>query len=138
MACQTDTVYVVDPDEAVHDALTTLLGANGTRVMCYPDAEAFLHSSDILGAMRGLLLLEANLPGMGSLALQRRLRDQGFDLTVVVLTSTSNRDIADQALKAGAVEVIEKPLLSERLFELLRGLVADSDRFASPTQLRRP
>ena len=133
MACPTDTIYVIDPDEAVHDALTTLLGANGIRVVCYPDAEAFLNSSIVFRAMHGFLLLEANLPGMGSLALLRRLRDQGVNLPVVVLTSTSNRDIAEQVMKAGAVEVIEKPLVSDRLLELLRGISADSNRFASTT-----
>ena len=137
MACPTDTVYVIDPDEAVHDALTTLLGANDTRVVCYPDAEVFLDSGVVFRAMRGLLLLEANLPGMGSLALLRRLRDQGADLPVVVLTSTSDQDIADQASKAGAMEVIEKPLVSDRLLELLRGLAADPDRFATTTHSGR-
>ena len=137
MACPTDTVYVIDPDEAVHDALTTLLGAIGTRVTCYPDAEAFLDSGVVSRAMRGLLLLEANLPGMGSLALLRRLRDQGVDLPVVVLTSTSNRDIADQALQAGAVEVIEKPLVSDRLLELLCGLATESRRSAATTESGR-
>ena len=134
MACETDTVYVIDPDEAVHDALTTLLDATGTRVVCYRNAEAFLKSSFVGSAMRGCLLLEANLPGMGSLALLRWLRDRGIALPVVVLTSTSNRDIADQALKAGAVEVIEKPLVSGRLLELLRGLATDTSRFATKTQ----
>ena len=41
MCCEHDIIYVIDPDEAVHDALTTLLGANGTQVVCHPTAEAF-------------------------------------------------------------------------------------------------
>ena len=119
MACQTHTVYIIDPDEAVHDALATLLGANGTRLMCYPNAEEFLDSISDRHPAPGVLLVEANLPGMGSLALLRRLRDDSADFPAVVLTSTSNRDIADQALKAGAVEIIEKPLVSDRLLDLL-------------------
>ncbi len=119
--------YVIDPDEAVHDALAALLGATGSRVVCYPSAEAFLGSEVTHNGMRGLVLAEANLPGMGSLALLRRLRDQGVDLPVVVLTSTSNRDIADQALKAGAVEVIEKPLVHGRLLKRIWHLVHNSD-----------
>ncbi len=123
MRCEIDTVYVIDPDEAVHDALAALLNATGTRVVCYPSAEAFLDSDSMRSDMRGLVLAEANLPGMGSLAFLRRLRDQGVDLPVVVLTSTSNREIADQALKAGAVEVIEKPLVHGRLLNRLHHLV---------------
>ncbi len=127
MRCEIDLVYVIDPDEAVHDALATLLSATGTRVMCYPSAETFLDSDFMRSDMRGLVLAEVNLPGMGSLALLRCLRDQGVDLPVVVLTSTSNRDIADQALKAGAVEVIEKPLVHGRLLNRLHHLVRHND-----------
>ncbi len=127
MRCEIDIVYVIDPDEAFHDALATLLGATGTRVVCYPSAEAFLDSNYLDSGMRGLVLAEVNLPGMGSLALLRRLRDQGVDFPVVVLTSTSNRDIADQALKAGAVEVIEKPLVHGRLLNRLHDLVRHND-----------
>ena len=134
MACEQDTVYVIDPDEAVHDALTTLLGVNNTRVVCYPNAEAFLSSTISHRSTRGVLLVEANLPGMGTLAFLRQLRIQGVDFPVVVLTSTSNREIAKQALKAGAMEVIEKPLVSDRLLELLPGLATDASRFVTPTQ----
>jgi FixJ family two-component response regulator len=77
--------------------------------------------------MRGCLLVEADLAGMGSLALLRRLRAQNVDLPVVVLMSTSNRDIAAQALAAGAVEVIEKPLLSGQLLNRLRQLARRND-----------
>jgi two-component system response regulator FixJ len=125
--CEIDIVYVIDPDEAVHDALAALLGTTGTRVVCYASAEAFLDSDFMHSGKRGLVLAEVDLPSMGSLALLRRLRDQGVDLPVVVLTSTSNRDIADQALKAGAVEVIEKPLVHGRLLNRLQLFVRHND-----------
>jgi FixJ family two-component response regulator len=122
-----DIVYVIDPDEAVHDALTILLNSDGTRVLCYANAEAFLDSSVVHGAMRGCVLAEANLPGMGSLAFLRRLRARGVDLPVVILTSTSNRDIAEQALKAGAAEVLEKPLVHGQLLNRLHCLAHRND-----------
>ena len=134
MRCNEDIVYVIDPDKAVHDALTILLSAAGTRVLCYTNAEAFLDSSSVHSAMRGCVLAEANLPGMGSLALLRRLRAQGIDLPVVILTSTLNRDIADQVLKAGAVEVIEKPLVHGQLLKRLHCLAHRNDDVrAKPT-----
>ena len=122
MRCEQNIVYVIDPDEAVHDALTILLSATGTRVVCYPSAEAFFDSTCAHSLGRGCFLVEVNLPGMGSLAFLRRLRAQGVDLPILVLTSTSNRDIADQALKAGAAEVIAKPLVGGRLLSQLRHL----------------
>ena len=127
MRCEQDIIYVIDPDEAVHDALTILLSAAGTRVVCYPNAEAYFDSTLAHSSGRGCLLVEANLPGMGSLAFLRRLRAQGVDLPVLVLTSTSNREIANQALKAGAVEVIEKPLVGGRLLNRLRHLDHSND-----------
>ena len=68
---------------------------------------------------------------MGSLAFLRCLKDRKVDLPVVVLTSTSNREIAEQALKAGAVEVIQKPLVADRLLELMRALATDTGRFVT-------
>ncbi len=126
-----NTVYVIDPDESVHDALKTLLSSNGSKVVCYPNAEAFFGSDPAFETTCGCILLEANLPGMGSLAFLRRLQCHEINLPVVVLTSTSNRDIADQVLRAGAVEVIEKPLVSDRLFELLRSMVTDTSEFTT-------
>ena len=127
MPYEEDIVYVIDPDEAVHDALTILLSAGGTHVVCFSNAEAFLDSSFVHSAMRGCVLAEADLPGMGSLALLRQLRARSVDLPVVILTSTVNRDIADQVLKAGAVEVIEKPLVHGQLLDRLRCLAHRND-----------
>jgi FixJ family two-component response regulator len=122
MRCDKDTVYVIDPDAAVHDALTTLLDASGMRVECFPTAEAFLASEGLHSPVSGCLLVEADLPGIGSLALVRQLRAQSFDLPIVVLTSTFNRDIANQALRAGAVDVFKKPLVGDQLLDRLSDL----------------
>jgi len=113
-------VYVIDPDEAVHDALSELLSATGIRVVCFRSAENFLRFNDAQGTLHGCLLAEANLPGMGSLALLRQLQVREIDVSVAVLTSTANRDIADQALRAGAVEVISKPLVGDCLLKFIR------------------
>ena len=119
MRREQDIVYVIDPDEAVDDALSILLGAAGARVVCYPNAEAFFDSSIAHSLRRGCLLVEANLPGMGCLAFLKRLRTQGIYNPVLILTSTSNRDIANQTLMAGAAEIIEKPLVGSRLLNRL-------------------
>ena len=113
------TVCLIDPDEAVHDALITLLRTSGVRVVCFTSAENFLGSRAISNSEIDCMLIEASLPGMGSLALMKGIRVQRTDIPIVVLTSTSDCDIAEQALKAGALEVIEKPLLSDRLLQRL-------------------
>ena len=65
MRCEFDIVYVIDPEEAVHDALTALLGATGTQVVCYPSA--------------ALVLAEVNLPGMGKLGASEALARPGVE-----------------------------------------------------------
>ena len=115
-----DIVYIIDPDEAVHDALSALFGSSGVEVRCFQTAEAFLESDVLLTGKHACLLVEADLPGMGSLAFVRQLHAQYTDLPIVVLASTSDRDIADQALKAGAVDVFDKPLIGDRLLDRIQ------------------
>jgi len=122
-----NNVYVIDPDAAVHDALSELLTAAGARVTSFRSAEEFLRFDDANDTLHGCLLAEVDLPGMGSLAFLRQLKVRGISLPVVVLTSTANSGIADQTLKAGAVEVISKPLVGDRLLEFLRDLAKQED-----------
>lgn len=128
MRAQDYTICLIDPDEAVHDAFSTLLRAKGVSVKCFTSAEAYFDSGVTLGANAGCLLAEASLPGMGCLALLRRLRAIDTDIPVVVLASTCDREIAEQAIKAGAVEVIEKPLVSDRILGRLFAARRSCDR----------
>ena len=121
-----NNVYVIDPDEAVHDALSELLAVAGTRVVCFRSAEEFLRCDELHDTLRGCILAEADLPGMGSLAFLRKLRTCGIEAPVIVMTSTSNRDIADQALKGGAVHVISKPMVGDRILTFLRELAVQN------------
>ncbi len=89
-------------------------------MLCYQNDKAFFDANTAMSLSHGCILVEANLPGTGTLAFLKRLRVQGVDLPVVVLASTSNRGIADQALQAGAVDVIDKPLVNDRLLRRLR------------------
>jgi FixJ family two-component response regulator len=117
---QRDTVYVIDPDEAICDGLTTFLGTLDIPVRSYSNAEAFLDAHAARSPSQGCLLVDANLQGMGTLALLRQLRAQRVDLPVVVLASTSNGDIDGQVFEAGAVDVIEKPQLDSVLVDRSR------------------
>jgi len=118
-----DTVYVIDPDDAIRDGLTTLLGALDIPVRGYSNAETFLDSHTARSLSQGCLSVGANLEGMGSLALLSRLRAQRVELPIVVLASTSKRYITEKALQAGAADVIEKPLVNGVLLNRLRHLL---------------
>lgn len=119
MHAQGYTVCVVDPDEAVHDALSVLLQASGVGVKGFCSAEAFLESGLDLNPAASCIIAEANLPGMGCLSFLRKLHADDADIPVIVVTSTSDRAIAEQVVRAGALDVIEKPLVGDRLLERL-------------------
>ncbi len=124
MPATCDTVYVVDPDESVHDAITTLLQSAGVHVACFRTPEAFLNSFNSRTTRGCCLLLEAELPGIGSLALIRKVNDQVPGMPIVVLASTNDSNIAAQALRAGALDVIDKPLFGGHLLDRILGVSA--------------
>lgn len=116
-------VYVVDPDAAIGEALTTLLDTYGIDVQTFTDAESFLASKPVDGQGSECLLAEIDLPGANAFSLVRQLRADGYRFPVILLTNSPRHEIEAQARKFGATEVLEKPLINaflvERLSELL-------------------
>jgi FixJ family two-component response regulator len=111
------TVFIVDDDASVRDALGLLLGIRGYRSAPFADAEAFLHAWRPEWA--GCLLLDIRMPGMDGLTLQRRLLDLGCPMPVVVITGHGDVDSAREAFKASAIDFLEKPLDHAKLFEAI-------------------
>ncbi|TXH03570.1 MAG: response regulator transcription factor [Nevskiaceae bacterium] len=112
------TVYLVDDDEAVRGGLRALLAAEGLAVQAHADAQSFLDRCPADAA--GCLLLDVNMPGLSGLDLQARLRTQGITLPVIMLTGCASVPAAVQALKAGAVDFLEKPCDADRLLTVVR------------------
>ncbi len=108
-----NTVYIVDDDAAVRDALGLLLSLHGYSTAFFADGAAFLQalSSD----MHGCLLLDIRMPGMDGLALQKLLREKNAELPVVIITGHGDVDSAREAFRAHAVDFLEKPLHEEQL-----------------------
>lgn len=131
MLAACDTVYVVDPDESVHDALSMLLQSAGVQVASYRTADAFLNAIETDRSARCCLLMEADLAGMGSLALIRTVRARTPDIPIIVLASTADSHIAAQALKGGAIDVIDKPLFGAHLLDRILGGAATVSHAAS-------
>jgi two-component system response regulator FixJ len=109
------TVYVVDDDPAIRDALSVLLRTAGFGGRFFATAEAFLTS---LKDKRPICaLVDVCLPGMSGLELQQQLADRGIDAVLIVMTGQANVPIAVQAMRAGALHFIEKPFDPEILLE---------------------
>ena len=111
------TIFVVDDDNELRDAMRSLLEDDGRTVEDYPTCEAFLDAYH--PGSDACLLVDAYLPGMSGLELLQRLHDTGQRLPAIMMTGNSDVPMAVQAMKAGALDFIEKPIGGK---ELLAGV----------------
>jgi FixJ family two-component response regulator len=116
-----NTVYVLDPDEAVRDGIRVLLDSFNIQVRAFPNAESFMREA--AANTHGCALIESHLSDLDGLTLLSRLREMGNTIPVLLLTSSHDEHLALQALEKGAASVIHKPLLNEHLLRQLARLL---------------
>jgi two-component system response regulator FixJ len=127
------TVFVVDDDAGMRDSLRWLLQSVDLAVETYGSAEEFLNACD--ASRSGCLVLDVRMPGMSGLSLQDALAVRKITLPVIMITGYGEVPTAVRALKAGAVDFIEKPFSDDLLLERVRQALA-SDREARDQQAR--
>lgn len=115
-------VAVVDDDRAVRESLDSLLRSAGFRVEVFASADEFLASS--CPQHVGCLILDAKLPGMSGLDLQRHLVANGFTFPVIFLSAEAGEAIKSRALNAAAIAFLRKPCDSDLLLGWVRTAVA--------------
>ena len=101
------TIYVVDDDRSAREAMQILLRAAGYPVATYASASTFLDSFQ--RGQRGCLLTDVRMPGMNGFELLAQLAAAGHALPAIVITGQGDIAMAVQAMRAGAVDFIEKP-----------------------------
>ena len=108
MSNREQCVFIIDDDASVRDALGLLLGLKSYRSVPFASAD------DFLGACRpewsGCLLLDIRLPGTDGLALQTILRERDISMPVIFMTAHGEVQTVRTALKAGAIDYLEKPV----------------------------
>ncbi len=119
---QTLTVYVVDDDEAIRSSLTRALQKRGYRVEAFASATDFLIGYD--GESAGCLILDYGMPGMNGLDLQERLAASGCPLPIIFITGHGGVPESVQAIKAGALDFLEKPFRQSVLIERIEAAFA--------------
>jgi len=107
------TVFLVDDDDALRETMRELIEQEGRRVATFASCEAFLDAYRPGG--KGCLLVDARLPGMGGIALLQRLKTEQHDLPSIVITGHGEVSMAVEAMKAGAIDFIEKPVRRDEL-----------------------
>jgi FixJ family two-component response regulator len=115
------TIYIVDDDIAMRDSLSLLLGLKGFRTQIFANAENLL--SAYSPTWFGCMLLDVRMPGMNGLELQAELVKRGSDVPVVIMTAYGDVATARTALKAGALDFLEKPVDDAVLIDVLQSAI---------------
>lgn len=110
-------VHLVDDDAAVRRAVGFMLKTSGHRVESYDSGADLLKRSSELD--EGCILLDIRMPGMDGLEVQQALQENGVSLPVIIMTGHGDVALAVRAMKAGAVDFIEKPFQKDALLSSL-------------------
>ena len=118
----TEVVHIVDDDAAMRESLEFLLSADGLAARTYESADALLAR---LGELEpGCILTDVRMPGMNGLELVAKLRQHGDSHPVIVLTGHADVPLAVEAMKAGVLDFLEKPVRDETLLASIRAALA--------------
>jgi two-component system response regulator FixJ len=109
------TVFVVDDDKEVRDALQLLMESVGLQVETFGSAQEYLDQFD--GERPGCLVLDIRMPGMSGLELQARLAAESVHPPIVIITGHGDVPMAVRAVQAGAVDFVQKPFNDQSLLD---------------------
>jgi len=129
------TVYIIDDDAAVRRSLVRLFRSAGIDAATYEAANAVLDDAPRLSS--GCILLDLQMPGMDGIALLRRLGELGVRLPVIVVTGHGDVPTAVSAMKAGAIDFIEKPIDDELLLAAVDAALAEAKPIARDREAAR-
>ena len=121
------TVFVVDDDASMREAMQRLLGSLGLPVETFASAREFLQrrGTDVPGC----LVLDVRLPGLSGLDLQRELAEANIHTPIIFITGHGDIPMTMRALKAGAVEFLTKPFREQELLDAIQQAL-ERDRMA--------
>ncbi len=132
MSSAKPTVFVVDDDEAICQSLCLLIEDIGLRVKTFGGAREFLAHYD--PSQPGCLVLDVRMSGMSGLELQARLRELNMEIPIVVITGHGDVPMAVEAMKAGAMDFIEKPFRDQVLLDSIQRAVELDRRIRAARQ----
>jgi RNA polymerase sigma factor (sigma-70 family) len=129
------TVFVVDDDAAVRDGLALLLDTAGLAVETYDGAAAFLATCS--PGRAGCLILDVRMPEMSGPELQAELIRRGVDLPIIFLTAHGDIPTTVQAMKAGAMDFLTKPVVGDELLDRVFAAFEKSARLREQATARQ-
>jgi two-component system response regulator FixJ len=121
-------VHIVDDEDSIRRSVGFMLKTSGYAVETWTSGEAFL--KEVKNAEHGCILLDVRMPEIDGLQVQRTLAERGVTMPIVIMTGHGDVSIAIQAMKAGAVDFLEKPFEKSALI----GAIEESfERIAKAT-----
>jgi FixJ family two-component response regulator len=122
VSSERSTVFVVDDDVSVRDALKNLFRSVGLEVKTFDTAQEFLAGGE--PDAPACLVLDVRLPGLSGLDLQRELAKAGFEIPIVFITGHADIPMSVRAMKAGAVEFLTKPFRDQDLLDAVQEAIS--------------
>jgi two-component system, LuxR family, response regulator FixJ len=120
-----NTVHIIDDDEALRDSLTFLLRTVRLDVLSYPSAAAFLET--LPDANLSCVITDVRMPGMSGIDLLRNLRERKISVPVIVITGHGDIPLAVEAMKIGAIDFLEKPFDDEVLIASVKAALRQKE-----------
>ena len=121
------TVFVVDDDTSVRTALKRLIQSLGLEVETFDTAHAFLQHESHHGP--ACLVLDIRMPGASGIELQEHLARAGVEIPIIFITGHGNIPMSVKAMKAGAVDFIEKPFEDQKLIDAIHTAIEKNKQF---------
>jgi two-component system response regulator FixJ len=119
-------VFIVDDEEPVRDSIGLLLRSVGLRSQGFPDARAFLEA--YRPEQPGCLVLDIRMPRMSGLELQQELNRRGWGIPVIFITGHGDVPMAVEAMRAGAVDFLQKPFKDDELIRRVQKALDQDER----------
>lgn len=125
----TATVFIIDDDPAIRDALSLMIEQEHIAVATFENAQAFLDSCQ--SECYGCAIIDIRMPGMDGMQLQEVLSKRNIHLPVIFLTGHGDIPMSVQAMKAGAMDFLTKPVTRDKLLASVRLAIQKSERVMS-------
>jgi FixJ family two-component response regulator len=129
MSAANSTVFIVDDDPAIRDSLSLMIEQENIAVQTFESAETFLNTYQ--PEQRGCAIIDIRMDGMDGMELHEALLENNILLPVIFLTGHGDIPMSVQAMKAGAVDFLTKPVTREKLMTSVRAAIEKSEMVLS-------
>jgi FixJ family two-component response regulator len=120
MFAKVPTVYIVDDDPELRESLNMMVSSMGLNAESYSSAEAFLDAYEDIPDQPKCMILDVRMPGLSGLGLQQMLATEGKTIPIIMISGCADIPMAVKAMRAGALDFLEKPVSCQALSSRIR------------------